>query len=834
MISPEWARVSKFGHDSAIVSDRRRLKLTGKDENWNKQYNHEMLFTKSIPPTLAIFAAASFSLAALDFRDAVIVVPTDATAREKKAALMVAEEVAKRTQIRLPIQTNGGGRATITIGRAGRLKGTLAGTTAGAEGFTLASSAEGSGTAAAVVTGKDDRGMIFGAGYLLRQFRMERQKLELAGGLRVTTTPATAVRGHQLGFRPKTNSYDAWDVAMWEQYIRELAIYGTNTIELLPPRSDDAPDSPHFPLKQIDMMVEMSRIADEYAIDVSVFYPALDHDYFDAKTVDFALKEWGEVFRRLPRIDAVFVPGGDPGDTPPKAMMPLLEKQTANLHKYHPKATMWMSPQGFSQKWMDDLEAILQTEPKWLTGIVFGPQVMYSLPELRARVPKRYPIRLYPDITHMMHAQYPTAEWDSVFPMTEGREIVNPRPLAQRAIFLSTRTQGNGFVAYSEGCHDDVNKMLWSALGWNPDADVRSILEDYSRFFLGPEVAVGFAEGLLALERNWTGALATNTGIDTTLQQFQAMERTATPARRANWRFLQPLYRAYYDAYLRGRLRTELDVEERAMDALRRAPQTGADTAVLRAETALYAASSTERTRELRQRVFELAEGLYQSIRMQLSVTRYQATAIGRGANLDAIDFSLNNREWLRARFAAIRATAKEAEKLAKIDEILQWTNPGPGGFYDDLGNPNQQPHLVRGTATYDADPDYRKSPLVGFSNRVPEISGARRSWYDHAEALYEGSLQMEYTGLDPAAQYKVRVVYGGDAIRIPIRLMANGDTEIHPMREKPQPVAPLEFPIPRAATANGKLRLAWTRPPGLGGNGRGAQVSEVWLIRVP
>ena len=59
-------------------------------------------------------------------------------------------------------------------------------------------------------------------------------------GINVTTAPKIALRGHQLGYRPKTNSYDAWDIAQWDQYIRELALFGANSIELIPPRSDDA------------------------------------------------------------------------------------------------------------------------------------------------------------------------------------------------------------------------------------------------------------------------------------------------------------------------------------------------------------------------------------------------------------------------------------------------------------------------------------------------------------------------------------------------------------------------------------------------------------------
>ena len=49
----------------------------------------------------------------------------------------------------------------------------------------------------------------------------------------------------------------------------------------------------------------------------------------------------------------------------------------------------------------------------------------------------------------------------------------------------------------------------------------------------------------------------------------------------------------------------------------------------------------TPEVRDLRARVFELAEALFQSIHMQLSVSRYQAIGLGRGANLDSIDFAL-------------------------------------------------------------------------------------------------------------------------------------------------------------------------------------------------
>ena len=113
------------------------------------------------------------------------------------------------------------------------------------------------------------------------------------------------------------------------------------------------------------------------------------------------------------------------------------------------------------------------------------------------------------------------------------------------------------------------------------------------------------------------------------------------------------------------------------------------------------------------------------------------------------------------------------------------------------------------------------------------KTEGARRlSWMDHAETLYDTPLQLRYTGLDRAAQYRVRVTYAGDNPKRLIRLIANSGTEVHPFIQKPNPFCPLEFTIPKAETRTGNLTLKWFGEPGLGGNGRGCQVSEVWLLQ--
>ncbi len=782
----------------------------------------------------SIAALAWFGLAAsgADLRNAVIVAPAAAPGPEQKAAQMLSEEIAKRTQIRLEVRrTAPADGPAIVLGTAAELGARAAGlpaVTAGADGYRVKAVANG-----VTIAGNDARGTLFGAGYLLRHLRMERQVLEVDDGLSVSTAPRYPLRGHQLGYRPKVNTYDGWTPAQYEQYIRDLAVFGTNVVELIPPRSDDADDSPHFLLPKIEMMVEVSRICAEYGIDVWIWYPAMDRDYSNPATVEFALKEWAGVFERLPRIDAVFVPGGDPGNAEPKYLMALLEKQTQNLHRFHPKAQMWMSPQSFSEAWMQEWFEIMNRKPAWLTGVVYGPQVRMPLPELRAKVPAQYPIRRYPDITHSRQSQYPVPDWDLAYATTEGREVINPRPTQEAQIFHLYEKSAIGFSTYSEGVNDDVNKFVWSGLGWNPDTPVVEILREFGRYFIGERWGDSFAQGLLALERNWVGPLATNGGVDTTLEQFQAMERTAPPQVLENWRFQQALYRAYYDYYDRARLIYETQLENEALDRLREAPRTGSLVAMAAAEAVLDGALTRPVAQWARARVFELAEALFQSIRMQLSVARYKAIATERGANLDTIDMPMNNRGWLTARFAEIRKEPVERERLKALDEIVNWTNPGPGGFYDDLGNLTRQPHLVRG-AGFANDPAFFQSSLVGFGLRSQggAMLNEPRSWWDDAEALYEAPLEMVYHDLDGFAQYKIRVVYAGDSPRPKIRLTAGNGIEVHGLISRPVPFQPLEFDIPREATAGGTLDLKWYREAGLGDAGRGLQVAEVWLIK--
>jgi hypothetical protein len=814
------------------------------------------------PALLAQNGGQPSSLDTIDLKDAVVVAPEGLSRRGQKAIQLLIEEVEKRTGLRWPVAhgLESGSHSAVVVGSDQALK--QAGTAlpreflsegkklASPEGYHLRTKNR-SGSTVVTVSSAGERGVLFGVGGLLRSLRMSKQKVSLDGPLDIATSPKYKLRGHQLGYRPKTNSYDGWTVPMWDQYFRDLAAFGTNAVELIPPRSDDQPESPHFPLPPMQMMVEMSGLADEYGLDVWIWYPAMDKDYSNPETVEFAIREWGEVFKALPRVDAVMVPGGDPGHTEPKVMMALLEKQTQNLRRYHPHAEMWVSPQSFDETWMKEFFEIVDRQPAWLSGVVYGPQIRIDVSTLRQRLPERYPIRLYPDITHSVECQFPVPDWDLAYALTEGREVINPRPLDYADIFHVQAPHSIGFLTYSEGCNDDINKILWSSLGWDPERPVIEILREYSGYFISDRLRDGFAQGVLSLQENWRGPLLCNKNVGTTLAQFRDMEGSSTPAELENWRFQMGLYRAYYDAFVRKRLVAETHAEERALAVLgeiRRVgvrpspldvgddtmePTSGVNLVELldQAEKCLNQPFTDYSALNLRTRILELGEALFQSIRMQLAVEGYQAEAVSRGANLDTLDVPLNNAPWLMQQFTEIRNLTSYDAQYKAILKILDRTDPGPGGFYDNLGDLSRQPHLVRGPGP-SRDPEFRHSAQVGHGypewSRVP-VPMAWKCW---AESLFDAPLQMQYQGLDPSAQYKVRVVYSGDAPRLKIRLDCTEKYTVHPLIKKPWPPKPLEFDIPREASATGNITLTWHREAGLGHNGRGCQVAEVWLIR--
>jgi hypothetical protein len=756
---------------------------------------------------------------------AATVVATPSTPQQSAAVRLLIDEVRRRTDLQWrlsPTRPRTGPLIRVARARAG----------GPAEGFAIHTLAHGRGVE---IAGNDDRGVLYGVGYLLRKLDTGPGAAALDRRIDITTAPAQSVRGTQFGYRFKNNSYDAWTVAMFTQRIRDLAIFGANTIQVIAPNSDDEAASPLFPAPPMQTLIGIGRAAHAYGLDFDLYYPEMAKDYAAPGAVAAELKTFEALIRRLPRIDALYIPGGDPGHTPPDQLFPLAAQEAAILRRYNPHAKVWISGQGFDQRRYQTFYALLAQQPAWLTGVFFGPQSRDPMEVQRAHIPARYPIQFYPDIGHVMHAQFPVPQWDPKFALTEGREPIDPQPVAQTAIFRHFAPFNTGFVTYSEGVNDDVNQALWMQLGWSPMRDPHETLTDYARTFLGAKIggqsSDALADGLFALERDWDGPPEANGGIDKTLATFQALDAAASPDQRRTWRFESALYRADYDALVRARSLAEAARERAARAALARAPSIGSAAAMDQAQAALSGADSPA-TRALRDRLFDLAGRLYAHAKLQLSVKLYGAANWERGANLDRVDVSLNDRVWLTRQFAEIAKLPTETERLARLAAIVDWPDARDGALYDDLGDPGREPHLVRGLG-FNRDPEFYDTAIDGVADMTPD-DGWRLSWIDYAETLYDRPMTLAYSGLDPARAYRLRITYAGEGYHAPMRLMANGRIELQPPTDRPANPTAVEIAIPRAATASGALTLQWTGPLDGGGSGRGHQVAEVWLIPEP
>ena len=660
-----------------------------------------------------------------------------------------------------------------------------------------------------IVTAPDTRRLIYGAGWVLRTIDTSSGKARLAAPTSLDSAPVYRVRMTQIGYRAKNNSYDAWNLPMFERRLEDLALWGATGVQIIAPISDDVPTSPLFPAPPRDTLAGIARAAHRLGLDVALYYPEL-RDYRKPRAAEAELAAFANTLAGLPFVDALYIPGGDPGGTPPDLLFPLVARQAALLRRHNPSATVWLSNQGFGASELDAFYAQLHRTPDWLTGIFVGPQSRDPLPLQRARIPQRYPLILYPDIAHTMHAQFPVPQWWPEFAMTEGREPINPRPRAYAQIFRSFALRTTGFVTYSEGVNDDFNQFLWFRLGWAPRTAPRQIAAEYARSLIGDPRAAALP---LALEANWVGDPAVNHTIDDTL----ALADTIRPAAFGAWRMDSFRYRALYDAIVRRRT-----IAARARLAAMRAALLRGD--ANGAREALDQPDGAEVAR-LRSRLLEVADRLFASVRLQLSVARYGASGVERGANLDRVDADLTGRAYLARAIAA-------ASDRAALARLADRPRAAEGALYDDLGRPDAEPHLIRGMG-FAADPQFYASAIDGIADHTAD-DGWLPAQIDYAETLYDEPIRLHYERLDPRRRYRLVATYAGEDYALPMRLVANGRIEIHPPMPRPANPATVEFDIPWAATKGGRLDLAWTRPPGLGGSGRGHQIAETWLIPEP
>ena len=655
--------------------------------------------------------------------------------------------------------------------------------------------------------GADQRGIIFAIGQLLRTAELTHNKILFDQKNEIATSPKYPIRGHQVGYRNTANSWDSWTMDQYEKYLRELALFGANSIENIP--FHDGKNNPLMKYPREVMNKKISEICHDYGLDHWDWIPA-DVDLSDPVKFKEEVARHEAYYKECPYLDGVFFPGGDPGSNHPRDVMPFLKEITAKLKQYHPKATMWISLQGFSDDQVDYFYQYLdKNNPDWLTGVVTGP----SSPDLAAtrfRLPKKYLHRHYPDLTHTVRCQYPTLNFDQAFALTEGREVSNPQPVYYAKIHNRYAPFTDGFLSYSDGVHDDVNKVTWSQMAWNPERPVREVMVEYARFFFGSSVAEAGADGILALERNWVGPTEENGGIEATYSFWKNLE-AMHPELSKNWRWQLMVMRSNYDVYVKRRKAYEQKLESEANEVLLKAPKIGSAKAMEMALELVDKADKEPVTNGLRTKIVDSCEALWQSIGLQTSVKKYQASGSERGAILDFIDYPLNNRWWLTDEFKKIEKMATEKEKLDRLEVIAKWENPGDGSYYDNISDISKSSHVTT------------------FSDDATDVA-----WWEGglshrrlSTQLFQNFPVLKYYDLDPNGRYLIRVAGYREAL-----LRVDGE-RIDPTIYNKGYEEFKEFPLNPKFVSDGKIEVTFDQPEESKLNWRErSKVTDVWLIK--
>jgi hypothetical protein len=170
----------------------------------------------------------------------------------------------------------------------------------------------------------------------------------------------------------------------------------------------------------------------------------------------------------------------------------------------------------------------------------------------------------------------------------------------------------------------------------------------------------------------------------------------------------------------------------------------------------------------------------------------------------------LNNRWWLEDEFKKIKELKSDDEKLARLETIRTYENPGEGSFYDNISSTDAK-HV---TSETDDAIDY-----------LWENDGLSRKRL--STQLFQFTPELQYNELDPGSDYLIRVSGFGEAL-----LRANGE-RLKPTKYEKGFEQFKEFPLSKDLIKDGKLKITFDKPNEENLNWRNqSRVTDVWVLK--
>jgi hypothetical protein len=531
--------------------------------------------------TFAFLAAAVLAAAPIELvsggqpRGAVVVAP-NAGPIARRAAALFTTRVERKTGAKLPIQRAlPAAGAAIVFATAGssQLSGIQAPTSAqlGEEGFALVEKG-----ARLYIVAREGRGMIYGAGKILRTAQYERASMRAQPPLGLDK-PAMGHRMLYLAIHVE-NFYEMQEArTILREVVEDIALWGANGVWVWFDQSQyndpfekgvDNADA----RKRWDKEKEVLRLAQDLGLKPG--YTMSDNDlYRNQVTPEIKApntEKWAN-FQRLacpsvPRAREILLrnkenlarglaeagvhlemgchfaydTGGclcDRCRPWVKTFLNLAKDVHETFRKYHPAMRSYMSDWHFTdEEARTAIDFFRERKPDWFGGVFKDDR---HPADRFTRLPPGYPVLTFLEITEI-------GGWGTVG--------ANPFPKRLVNIFGDLRRTGqDGYVAYSEGIYDDFNKASAARIAWDPGVTPEQLASEYANYFFDAGVAADFTSMTAGMESAWTNPMG-SWGQQQFVQPAEKADEVAKlalsisarlpAAVRKNWRWQVFEYRA--------------------------------------------------------------------------------------------------------------------------------------------------------------------------------------------------------------------------------------------------------------------------------------------------
>ncbi len=769
----------------------------------------------------------------------------------------------------------------------------LTGLAPGPEGFLLSQLNKSS----LIAAGIDDRGCLYAVGEILRRVNYEKDHILVPSDLIVRTAPAFEIRGTQFGqsgVAKRLAKVRDWTEEETERVILDYALAGANIFSVKSGAMFDF-------IKSYGLMTQGgfgANTAPEIKNTEWIASESIGRTGYVCPSVpaarDFMLKKCEAFAKSSPTYDLLKFHGGDGGgcecdlcDPYGLTFIKLVAEMAEIIHKYHPETRIYFTNQKFDNADDQAIFSYLQEKPReWLWGWGygpgsdattwqpghrqthrmdlfkypgFGPYALYPL-EIIREMPARHQLVYYNEITHWKYAQhayiqmYPRADKDGDLPphwshdiyerrpdqfltMVYNRQTFYAWPRNYHRVFNDLMRYGVGDVTHSSGHHDHFNQWMWQRLLWSPRTAVEDVVDEYCRTWFGPDGAPMMAKAIFQLEENLEEIpgkpLPEKEGISAYYQLVKKAGATMPDVwMDKNWLWLMYMQKGALDRYTQLSVRAQMEIK-------------GEIEAIVRKSIEEDMSIQT-----LHQAFRLLEEGMKAS--KEMNSLRKEATQLGEESNelfgvrndgLYNLDHDFIGLGWYKRQiYRAVRGRSEDREELLHM--IIDYENPGEGGFYDNLGTSNLAPNVVFGYP-YDHGQPYVPEMLS------EENTPSQRSM--HFTQDEDQGVTLHYKGLDSTANYKIRLTLVRPWYQERYKMRMNQTSEsiyaddellVEDLELPLQTSDIFTFSIPQTVIVDGELEIRFKKSKDVASGDRvsveqwrnsggwGTIVSEAWLIK--